>query len=517
MESGEMPSKSAANAALTTAAFEAVRAPRRAHPAAVVWALTFLVSGLFWPTLAALWGVWMHVADYQYGFLAAGIALWLLFKESNRIDAADVKPEMRILPALAVTLVVWMVAYRAHSDMLQQVLFPAVLLLSVYASLGFVAARTVAFPIAYFYFAMPLWDHFVPVLQWMTTQAAENLLALLNVPTQVDGHQVTIPAGKFSIVEGCSGKRYFIIGLSFAALLGWLQGVRRGRFILLLAIAALIAILVNWVRVVIVIYAGHVSDMQHYLVAVEHKTLGYALFLPMLWVIAWVGRRLAMPHEAPEPTHANLSWHDVARSLAGPSLLILGSLVWLTAASRSVDASVAVGVFPLRVGEWHGPLPASREWEPRFAGASDERRASYADAQGRIDIYVNAYGQQSDGQELVYHSNSLSPAPSWIPVRTWSSSGLRIWIATHPQHGRWVFAQTYVVGGHATPSALQAQFLYGWSALGTPDMSGVVGLATRCQNDCAEEAVRIEHLWLGNKDELVRMVPSGEERSKGSE
>ena len=114
----------------------------------------------------------------------------------------------------------------------------------------------------------------------------------MGVATQVDGHSVTIPEGTFSIVEGCSGKRYMVIGLAFATMAGVTHDVRgRGR-IILLATATLAALVTNWLRVVVVIYVGHVSNMQNYLVAREHLSFGYALFIPLMAVIFLVARRL---------------------------------------------------------------------------------------------------------------------------------------------------------------------------------------------------------------------------------
>lgn len=501
-----MPGRPIATPAFAAAA---TRPSGGVRPQMVVWALVLLAVALFWPTLTALSRIWLGVADYQYGFLAAGIAAWLLFRSAAHIDASSVRPQPLVLPLLAMTLVAWMVSYRANSDMLQQLLFPVVLFLSIYVALGLNAARAVAFPIAYFAFAIPLWDHFVPPLQWLTTQAAENILAALNVPTIVDGHHVTIPAGTFSIIEGCSGKRYFIIGLSFAALAGWLQGVRRGRLIGLLAAAGVIAILTNWIRVVIVIYAGHVSNMQHYLVAVEHKSLGYALFIPMLLLIAWIARRLAGDDVVGDakPAVTTLSPGQGVRLAAGPAALFVACLAWLFVTRPVADSGVALGAFPLLVGVWQGPLPANQRWQPEYSGASDERRASYADDQGRIDVYINAYGVQREGRELVFHANVLAPSQSWTSIDRWSVPQLQMAIASSPAHGRWIFAHTYVVGGHATPSAMLAQVSYGWSALRDPAPAGVVAFAAPCKANCSEEAARIEKLWAMNGEALSRMIP----------
>jgi EpsI family protein len=477
-----------------------------------LWVLTAAVALLFSPTLRSLLEVWLDSADYQHGFIVALVSIWLLVRSRSELHVAKIEPNVFALLPLGMALVAWLVAYRGHSEMLQQVLFPIVLLLSVLASLGFTFTRLVAFPILYFYCAIPVWDHLVPLLQSMSTHVTEGTLGLLGVPTEVEGFNVTIPEGKFSIVEGCSGKRYFLISIALAAIAGYTQGVRGRRFVVLLTAAAVAALLTNWIRIVIVIYAGHLSNMQHYLIATEHLSLGYALYVPLLLFIFVLAKRWAMFSPALE--RATIGSADKSKpffglfwSLAPPLSMILLAITVMAVSVPPTDSHPLLARAPLLTDQWQGPLPAREGWQPAFSGASDELRMSYAREKQRLEIYANVYGPQVPGRELVYFSNSIVPAAEWTVIRHLETASPLETLIARRDDLRWVFASTHVVGGRRAATSAMAQLTYGWSALWEPTPAGVIALGMPCGNDCEATAATLIAFWSEHGDALTSMIP----------
>ena len=472
-----------------------------------LWVVTIAVALLFSPTLKSLGQVWLESADYQHGFIVALLSIWLLVRSRSELHIAKIESNVFALLPLGCALVAWLVAYRGHSEMLQQVLFPIVLLLCVLASLGFAFTRLVAFPILYFYCAIPIWDHLVPLLQSMSTNVTEGTLGLLGVPTQVEGFNVTIPEGKFSIVEGCSGKRYFLISVALAGIAGYTQGVRGPRFALLLAASAFAALLTNWIRIVIVIYAGHLSNMQHYLVATEHLSLGYALYIPLLFFIFMLAKRLAKFSPAVEPGAVECRPYSLCRSLAPTLSMILLAAGVVAVSAPSTDAHPLLAPAPLLVDRWQGPLPVRESWQPAFAGASDELRVSYARGEQRLEFYANVYGPQEPGRELVYFSNSIVPSSEWTVIRRIETAGGLETLIARRDDVRWVFARTHVIDGRRARRSAMAQFLYGWSALWRPTPAGVIALGMPCGGDCEAAAATLIAFWSEHADALTSMIP----------
>ena len=180
-------------------------------PSRALWPLLAVCLVGLWPTVVSLARIWRNMFDYHHGVVIALIAVIWLWRIRREIDACSVRPVRAALPLVAIALLVWAIAYRANSELMQQMLLPVIAILAVYAAMGPQVARRAAAPIAYLYFAIPLWEQLLPFLQSLTTTVAETVLGVMGVPTQVEGHHVTIPSGHFSIVEGCSGKRYLMI------------------------------------------------------------------------------------------------------------------------------------------------------------------------------------------------------------------------------------------------------------------------------------------------------------------
>lgn len=479
-------------------------------PSRAIWPLLGVTVVGLWPTVASLAGMWRDVFEYHHGILIAAITLAWLWRIRREIDACDARPVRAALPLVLLALLAWTVAYRANSELLQQVLLPVIPLLAIYAVAGPQVCRRVAAPLMYLYFAIPIWEQLLPLLQWLTTSVAESVLGFLGVPTQVEGHHVTIPSGRFSIIEGCSGKRYLVIGLAFSALAAAIEGLRWRRTLWLLAIATGLSLVTNWVRVVTVIYAGHVTQMQSYLVAHEHKSFGYALFVPMLFAILWTARRIARHQQVlPAPQVVRASEH---RSRAADWVIVmvlaaLPILVWGRAPDHGVTAHLSA--MPIATGTWQGPLPAAAAWQPRFVNPAEERRASYSVNGRRIELYVNVYALQTQGTELVFDRNSIAPAERFTLMRRLPrvADAPPAIVVRESGEQRWVVAQMYEVGGRLTTSPGLAQVYYGLHAIVRPVPAGTLALAVRCDADCNSAERTIDEFWRAHAAALTAIIP----------
>jgi exosortase A len=480
------------------------------RPSRAIWPLLAVCVLGLWPSIASLARTWRDVFEYHHGILIVAITIGWLWKIRRDIDACDARPVRAALPLIVLALVAWTVAYRANSELLQQMLVPVIPLLAVYAICGPQVCRRVAAPLAYLYFAIPVWDQLLPFLQWLTTTVAEWVLGVMGVPTQVEGHHVTIPSGRFSIIEGCSGKRFLVIALAFAALAAAIEGLRWRRTLYLLAVATCLALITNWLRVVTVIYAGHVTQMQHYLVAHEHKSFGYALFVPMLFAILWSARSIRRRQAAasalpmvPAAEHSGrpIDWAVVMVSIALPIV------VWGRAPERG--ATVHLGALPVATGRWQGPLPADLEWQPKFVNPAEELRASYSVNGQRVEIYLNVYALQTQGSELVFHRNSVAPAERFTMMRRLPRpAGAPPAIVVRESSGRrWVVAQMYEVGGRPTASPGLAQVYYGLHAIVRPVPAGTLASAVRCAGDCNSAEQAIDDFWREHSGELMELIP----------
>ena len=485
-----------------------LRLSGRARPAVVAYSLCTLGIVALWPTYVGLVRVWQESADYSHGPLIALIALLWLGLRRERIDASPVRPALAALPALAAAIAVWVVAYRGNSQIVQQLIAPVAIGLAVLTSLGFQVTRQIVPPLLYFYFAIPIWDQLLPVLQSLTTDVAEGLLRVLQVPTVVENNLVTIPEGRFAIAEGCSGKRYLIVGLAFAALLAATHGLRAKRAALLIAATVGLSLLANWIRVIVIIYAGHVSNMEHYLVAQEHLSFGWFMFVPLLAALIFAARALAGSPRAAETPIARSGTGESSGAWAAPAACLCLAILATATQADPGSSTARLGQLPLMAGEWQGPLPGDAAWQPLFIAPADQFKAAYASADGAVQIYVNVYGPQTQGHELVFFANSVIPPEHWSVVRALPAQGdMFMFIAADSAGEQWAVAQTYSIRGRLTTSAALAQLYYGVSALWRPVPSGTIALAAACRPDCERAQVLIRRFWLESGHAIANVIP----------
>lgn len=466
-------------------------------------ALAAAAAIAFWPSLTGIADLWTHPErrTYQHGFVIAAIALWLLFRARHRIVEAAGPPSLTLLAGAAAGSLMWAVAVSAGLQVVHFLLWPAILWCAAGAALGWHAARVMFRPVAFLYFALPAWDALTPLLQQATVVANEALGAAFGVPMMIDGTYVHIPEGSFEIAGGCSGLNYLIVGLAVAALLGEINGDPPRRRLLLLVLGAALAILSNWLRVFIIIYAGHVSNMTHYLVRVDHYNFGWVLYAFVLAVFFLIARRLPEPARASAP-HRQAQGGG-ARSIAiavALAALVAGPLLAQVAAALSDRAAAGPQSVGLREldpdssDRW-AAAPAIGDWVPVFPGADAESLAEFTSDAGLVTVYTATYLMQSQGRELIGHASRVQGASHGRFERLTRRAAVND-PAIAVVEGEWqefgggksLLWWSYQVGGRHFARGLPAQLWYGAASLWKPPVSSVVVLRAACAKDC--EAAR---------------------------
>lgn len=476
-------------------------------------ALLTTAAGVLWPTWPPLAETWRVMPEYSYAMLLMPfIACWIAARSTDLPPAA---PASWLASAsLVAGLVAWLVAYKAASSIGQQLLVPLILWTSVWTAFGLPIAARLAAPIACLYFAIPVWEFLVPGMQRLAVLVAETVLGWLGVPVHIDGVLVSIPEGTFQIAEGCAGRRYLIVALAIAGLLAGTGGMRPRRAAAFLALTAVLALVTNWVRVLTVIYAGHITHMTSYLVAREHLTLGWVLFALLMVVVCLIGARL-MHADAPAVSTAGPKpAYPVRALLLRPALpatvlLLCIPVVGIVYASDPVQAArrgagPVAGTWPARTGVWSGPVAADSKWQPRYPGAVLTGRAAYRAGDATVEVFVAEYRGEQRGAKLVSGANTLVPA-DWMIVRAGelasaSRGALPGAIGTRwarsAQGEPWLVSYQYRVGPVATPNPLLAQLAYGVLSWTRPVTVRIVAAAVRCPTgSCNEQNGALAAFW----------------------
>jgi exosortase/archaeosortase family protein len=394
--------------------------------------------------------------------------------------------------------------------------------------LGLRAGRVLWWPVAFFYFALPIWDALNPVLQAATVHANRVLALFFGVPVIIDGTLIHIPAGSFEIAGGCSGLNYLVVGLAVAALLGELNGDSPRRRLYLVALSGGLALVSNWVRVFIIIYAGHVTDMTHYLVRVDHYKWGWVLYAFVLALFFYLARRM--------PVSASPSQGEFANSAVGGQVRL----------APVAAACVAVAIGPVLTGwrqaniagdvrvqeelprlvadgremQWLAS-PSIGGWLPEFPGADAEQLVDYSYGDAHVAVYIATYVLQSQGRELVGHDSRLQGRHSgrFVPgagsvASTESEIAMREGEWRDSAGGHALYWWIYQVGERRFTSGLRAQLWYGVSSLWSAPHSSIVVLRSECLPNCGHARMVLKRFAGAAMPGLLASIGDGSDSAR---
>lgn len=477
--------------------------PRLPLQVLVVLGALALTALLYWQTSMEIADFWADTARrrYTHGWTVLAVTVWLVWRDRLALRAIPLQPPLGGWFVVALGSLAWLVGSNAGLLVPTMLVLPTLVLAAVWAVGGLRLALRVAFPVLYLYFALPIWDAIDLPLQWLTTVVSLWVVGLLGIPATTDGFVIHIPEGWFEIASSCNGLHFFIVALAIGAVHGQIDRAGWRTRLLLLALAGGLALFTNWLRVVIVIVAGHLTDMQHFLVKVDHYYFGWVLFAIALVVYVFVAphraRDAGRSPDAKNAAPAERSDASLPALVLTVAALAAGPAWWLVS-----GGSRPVTVSPPVVEGWQGPVEASSDWHPVFAQADEEWRVEYRnEASEVVELYLAAYGRQRQGKELRGHGNSVTGTDDVLQVGThaWPSRGAAIpvteWQAVSVAgHKRLVWSFVAIEGQPGRMSGLRDQLTYGVRALGDPPSAAVIALATECRPDCDQARALLESL-----------------------
>lgn len=463
----------------------------------IALALMACVFALFWPTTASLLEQWQNDVQrtYTHGLLIPAIAAWLLWRNRSVVQG-----EARFSAVSAVCLVgcavAWLVAWRSGLQIVHQALLPLIVFGAVATCLGFTVARQMWLPIAYLYFAVPVWELGIGILQSLSVVAVKALLRVVGIPAYFSHNTFQIPAGTFEIADGCSGLHFVIVALAIAVLYGELNRDKWSVRCKLIALAAALAMATNWLRILIIVIAGHTTDMQHYLVAEEHYSFGWVVFAVAMLVFFLIAKRWPVHEHDTSEAQTPIG----ARSLvvAGATTVVLLAIapLWNVLTDREADSAESHELGG--VSGWRATT-ADAVWYPISPEADVESIQRFDSGSAQVDVYVGTYLIQRQGKELGGFGSSilgddLRPVAGahamnerWNEVRARDASG-----------NEWLVRSSFRIDERWHVSALEAQLAYGVRSLFGSPVSSVVAMRSRCETTCDGASAALDGFAAAN-------------------
>lgn len=486
----------------------------RLAPLLLLLLLCGAVLALYWQSTLGLLALWTDIGrtTYVHGFLIAALTLWLLVDRRRDLAARRSFPEPRALPLLLLLTLAWLVALRSGIQVAHEAVLPLLLWSATLGLFGTPVARLCAFPMAFLYFAIPFWDVADGSLVALTEHVSAACVRLAGIPASLEpGGLIHVPGGTFEVGDACSGLHFLIVGLATGALFGELHRQGAARRALLLALAAVLSLGANWLRVTGLLVTGQLTAMRADIVqpGPPHYVFGWVVFAVVLVIYVLMADRLLEPLPSdsitaplPQASAAACVPGETARLLVASAALVL---LALGPACAVYDSSLPDAALPTRllqpaVGGWQGPVSAVPDWQPQFPGADAQALGAYRRGDVRVMAYEAAYASQRHGKKAIGYGTSAAGRGQVVAATQISVVGRLVLqqLLADPEGGQSLLWLWYQVGGRTFASGRRAQLWYGLEAVARIPRSRVVAIRTPCAASCANARAALERFVRDN-------------------
>jgi exosortase A len=385
---------------------------------AIMWVIAW-----YWTTGAGMVGIWIRSETFAHGFIVAPITLWLVWRKRAEIARVAPRPSWWVVPLIAAAGFGWLLGELGAVNAVSQFAFVALLVLAVPAVLGVGVARTIAFPLAFLFFAVPVGEFVMPQLMQWTADFTVKAIQLTGIPIYREGQSFIIPSGRWAVVEACSGVRYLIASVVIGTLYAYLTYRSLRRRLMFIGVSILVPIVANWVRAYMIVMIGHLSG-NVLAGGVDHLIYGWVFFGFVILLMFWAGGRWREDDVAiASPPRALVSRETGS---PGEFLLVTAALAVATAvwplgyrAIEHSDSSPVPSLHALATaGSWTATSGGLTTWEPRYQMPSAQLHQTFRRGEARVGLYVGYYRNQDQGRKLVNSENVLvvSNDPVWLRV-----------------------------------------------------------------------------------------------------
>lgn len=400
----------------------------RAQPFAgsrnALWAVTLCLGCLlvfYRETIAQIVGLWSSSGTYEHGFAIVPIVAWLIWNRRVELSRVPVAPSIFALVGVIAAGFLWLLGVLAPAGVVTYFALVLMIVATIVAIAGTRVARALVFPLGFLFLAVPFGDFMVPVMVDWTANFTVAALRATGVPVFREGNDFVIPSGRWSVVEACSGIRYFHAALTGGALFAYLIYRSTARRVAFIGLSIVTPIVANWLRAYLIVLTGHLSNNE-IAAGADHLVYGWVFFGIVMGLLFWVGIRWREDHpsgasksvDSPPSTIVKPGSRQSILAMAG--LVIASALIWPLVAhsiEEQLDAFVpSFAMESVRPQTWHATTNESLNWKPVLPGAKTVSRKMFESGSDRAGIHVAWFYGGREKSKLVSAQNTVADRSS---------------------------------------------------------------------------------------------------------
>lgn len=449
------------------------------------------VIATYWSTAVEMVGQW-RTSTYSHQVLVVPLALYLAWRRRKQLAAIEPKPSVWALLFVPLAAFGWLLGDLTVTDVVQQFCLLALIVVLILGITGWEAARILAAPLVFLFFAVPAGDALIPLLQDYSAWSAVKLLDLTRVPVLLEGRLITIPSGKWEVAEACSGIHYLLAMVTIGFVYADVMYRKLSRKAIFLAACIVTPIVANGIRVYGILLTDYLGG-TNLARSTDHIIAG-GIFLTLITILLFVAgmrwRENRVEYVPPGAVaRANAASGQTAQGFTKPTLklLVFASLAFAVAAAAPVVARSAGKQATASAVNLRAPT-VTLPWVPNGYSAGTEFTGwrwplSPADAQlaqgyakqGRaVSLFVLYYGPTDKSGKLVSSASSPYSTAGWLSTGernvTAKVDGQPLQvreISISSAGRRLVLWRWYWVDGRFTSSDYRAKMFLAWARLKT--------------------------------------------------
>lgn len=419
---------------------------------------------LYYRTWLTIIAEWQFNGGFGHGYLVVGFSAYLFYTSAS-LPSAPIHTISRYLSLLIIAIcsVVWVLSSIAWVVTVEQLAWLGIVYGLVLGYLGFRWCLKHWIPLLMPLLAVPFWSYLVQPLRDLSTYVSFEVLTLLGqwleFSLERDGYLISLKEGRFLVEDSCSGLSFFLTALFISLAFIAMHRVRWPKALLALCICIGLALLSNWIRIVLIILAGQFYSMEHPIVA-DHLTFGWVVFgaclLPMIAIL-----RSLSPKET---SNHNEVTQPVARSVASPSLFYRLTSIILIIAPLGIYAYLNQPPNQTYKPSYFAALqPAitSTFWRPSFVGADVEKKTYLLIDGQEIEVYMAYYETEKANKELIFVENQPYGEKFWFSQHNESIEIPELGTVSYEQLSNGIHQATllywYDVGGRVVSNGMDAK------------------------------------------------------------
>ncbi|MFC1954545.1 exosortase/archaeosortase family protein [Chloroflexota bacterium] len=216
-----------------------------------------ILIALYCPVLTWLIDVWLNNPFYSHGFLVLPVAIFITW--TRRKELVKTKPGLTGIIVLVVGLATYIAGFTLGIYWLWAFSLLVVALGLVFYFWGTKAARSLAFPLGFLIFMIPLpfLDSISIPMQAISASGSTSIIQAIGITATRTGAEIFLPGAAFTIGIPCSGMNTLISLLTLATLFLYFLEAPLYKKVSLFIVVFPIAILANIFRITLLLVVAH--------------------------------------------------------------------------------------------------------------------------------------------------------------------------------------------------------------------------------------------------------------------